>query len=167
MQIGKGAAMRAISYAAVHRHFPDKFSIPPEELYAWIGYPEYADNMYWENTCAVRMSMALLGVGIAISPGHMTVKAGKYKGRRIEQGQKRLSDFLVKALGKPEKFSSGGEAKMKIDNRRGIASFFQLHGPSDSQGHIDLVAPNAWNVLACESNGCYWSAVEVWFWPLK
>jgi hypothetical protein len=29
-------------------------------LYRSIGHPEYADNMYMQNTCAVRISLALL-----------------------------------------------------------------------------------------------------------
>lgn len=135
-------------------------------LYESIGHPEYAHNMYMENTCAVRVSLALLGAGVEITPGHMTVKAGKFAGRRIEQGQARLSEFLRKRLGEPERFASGYQASTRIGQRRGIASFFHLNSGADPQGHIDLVEPATMGELQC-AGACYWSAAEVWFWPLK
>jgi hypothetical protein len=135
-------------------------------LYESIGHPEYAHSMYMENTCAVRLSLSLLGAGIEPAPGHMTVQTGKFKGRRIEQSQKRLSDFLLRRLGKPEVFPSGYKASVGIGDRRGIASFFHLNSETDPQGHIDLVEPATHGDLRC-AGSCYWSAQEVWFWPLK
>jgi hypothetical protein len=122
--------------------------------------------MYMQNTCAVRVSIALLGAGIQPAPGHMTVQAGKFKGKRLEQSQKRLSTFLEKRLGKPEVYSSGYQASINIGQRRGIVSFFHLNSATDDQGHIDLVEPAAGDTLQC-AGACYWSAREVWFWPLK
>jgi hypothetical protein len=37
----------------------------------------------------------------------MTVKAGQFKGKRVEQNQKRLSEFLKKRLGEPDLYSGG------------------------------------------------------------
>jgi hypothetical protein len=159
-------------YASLSANYPKKpkqagdGGMDAAALYQSIGHPEYADNMYMQNTCAVRVSMALLGAGIQPAPGHMTVQAGKFKGQRIEQSQRRLSAFLERRLGKPEVYTSGYEAGQKIGRRRGIVSFFHLNSATDDQGHIDLVEPAAGDALQCMGS-CYWSAHQVWFWPLK
>jgi hypothetical protein len=153
-------------YAVLAANYPKKSGMDAAALYSSIGHPEYAENMYMQNTCAVRVSIALLGAGIQPFPGHMTIKAGKWKGRRVEQSQRRLSEFLMHHIGKPEVYASGYEASMKIGMRRGIVSFFGLNSATDTQGHIDLVEPANHNDLRC-LGACYWSAREVWFWPLN
>jgi hypothetical protein len=153
-------------------HFPDPDSVPLEELWPWLGYPENTQDMNFSNTCAVRMSLALLGAGFP-SPGTYPVKAGKYKGKSIETKQRNLSTWLVRHLGEPEKYKGGAEAQKAIGPKRGIISFFQLHGPTDRQGHIALVAMDRWQTFRCGREledgptGCFWDSVEVWFWPLK
>lgn len=162
-----------VPYAKVRNHYPDVDSITQAELYQWIGYPEHIDHPHWENTCAIRLSLALLGAGFP-DPGVYPVKAGRYKGRRIETMQKALSKYLVRQLGEPEKYTNGLEAEKKIDTRHGIISFFQLYGPTSEQGHIAIVAKGSgmWGIVRCgregayAPTGCYWSSVEVWFWPL-
>jgi hypothetical protein len=162
--------MRAPPFAQLRMHFPDTESVGPDELYQWIGYPENIPDINFENTCAIRMSLALMGAGFP-NPGTYPIKAGKYKGRMIETRQKKLSTFLVKQLGQPEKFKQGQSAEKGIGSRHGIVSFFQLHGSTDNQGHISIFAKNKWEIFRCgpESDhrptGCYWSAVEIWFWP--
>jgi hypothetical protein len=153
-------------------HFPDTQSVPPEELYQWIGYPENIENPNFFNTCAIRLSLALLGAGFP-NPGAWPVKAGKYKGRAIETKQRKLANWLVRQLGQPEKFKSGQEAEAKIAARRGIVSFFNIYGDSNAQGHITIVAKDSWGLyIRCgqeidgTATGCYWSSKEVWFWPL-
>jgi hypothetical protein len=159
------------TYAALAASYPRKPKggapgMDAAALYTSIGHPEYADNPYMQNTCAVRVSIALLGAGIQPTPGHMSVMAGRFKGKRIEQSQKRLSDFLMKRLGRPEVYPSGYAAWSAIRQRRGIVSFFRLNSESDMQGHIDLVEPSSSSDLKCAGT-CYWSAREVWFWPLR
>ena len=154
-----------VPYEAVRRYFPDNVSISREELYQWIGYPENINDPNFYNTCAIRVSLALLGAGFP-SPGTYRVKAGKYKGKMIETRQRLLNNFLVRHLGKPEEYKGGQEAQAKIGARRGLISFFQLNGPTDNQGHIDLVAVDSWGYFRCQ-DGCYWGAVKVWFWPLN
>jgi hypothetical protein len=159
-------------YAVLAASYPRKPRAPNDggqdaaASYRSMGHPEYAENMYMQNTCAVRVSLALLGAGIQPLPGHMTIKDGRFKGKRIEQSQKRLSDFLKKRLGAPEVYSSGYEASRKIGARRGIVSFFRLNESWDPQGHIDLVEPATAGDLKC-ARACYFSAEEVWFWPLQ
>jgi hypothetical protein len=113
-----------VPFAQVRMYFPDTDSVSPGELYHSIGYPENIGNPNFLNTCAIRLSLALLGAGFP-NPGMWPIKAGKYKGRMIETKQRKLSAFLVRQLGQPEKFKSGQDAEGKIGARRGIVSFFQ------------------------------------------
>ncbi|CAN7437238.1 hypothetical protein [Massilia sp. LjRoot122] len=82
-------------YAALRRHYPDKHSIPAEELYTWIGYPELIGVPAWENTCAIRVSLALNGAGIATPCPRLIVKAGKYMRRQLQPSQRDLSAYLA------------------------------------------------------------------------
>jgi hypothetical protein len=114
-------------------HFPDPDSVDRDELYQWIGHPENITDPGFYNTCAIRMSLALLGAGFP-NPGTYPIKAGKYKGRMIEPGQRRLSHWLVQHIGKPEKYKSGPEAEKAIESRHGIVSFFSIYGDGNPQG---------------------------------
>lgn len=65
-----------------------------KKLYEEIGYD--IDNLVkqnpgYENTCAIRMSLALIKAGISFT-GRLQVKSGQYKGRTIEPGAKLLAD---------------------------------------------------------------------------
>lgn len=158
-------------YAALAAGYPAKPRIDTAALYTGIGHPEYANDYNMSNTCAVRVSIALLAAGIQPFPGHMTALAGRYKGRRIEQSQKRLSDFLRARLGEPEIYEGGYAAWRAIRGRHGIVSFYRIHGGGawDTQGHIDLVAPERMDDVMYDlqcAGSCYWSSGEVWFWPL-
>jgi len=63
------------AYAVLAAHYPRKPRMPTDggidgpTLYRTIGHPEYADNVLTQNTCAVRVSLALLGAGIQPAPG--------------------------------------------------------------------------------------------------
>ena len=161
-----------VPFNVLRKHFPDTDSVSLEELYQWIGYPENIGNANFVNTCAIRMSLALLGAGFP-NPGAWPIKGGKYKGRMIETKQRKLSNWLVRHLGQPEKFKSGKEAQDRIATRRGIISFFKLHGPTDNQGHIAIVAINRWEIFRCgperddHATGCFWNSAEIWFWPFS
>ena len=157
--------MTSPNFAVLRSHHMGSAYSAPQVLEA-IGHPELVNDPVWGNTCAIRMSVALIAAGVRIRPGRLKIKAGRFKDEMIEPGQRRLSDFLVKALGKPEKYKSGRAAYHAIAWRKGIISFFQIHGPTDRQGHIDLVSVQDWPQVMC-SGSCYWDAVEVWFWPLK
>jgi hypothetical protein len=161
-------------YAVLAAAYPRKKgpqAMDAAALYTSIGHPEYASTYEMQNTCAVRVSIALLAAGIQPFPGHMTVKAGKFTGKRIEQSQKRLSEFLAKRLGAPEVYKNGYNAWRKIRPRRGIVSFYHINGGDwDPQGHIDLVGPARANDVMYDlqcAMSCYWSSAEVWFWPLR
>jgi hypothetical protein len=90
----------------------------------------------------------LIGAGVAIAPGYLTILAGAHKGKRIESRQRQLSNFLEQRWGPPEKYKGGEAAQKGIGTRRGVISFFQLWGATDRQGHIDIVGPaGKWNEL--------------------
>lgn len=135
------------------------------QVYEAIGHPaEMALKPEWANTCAVRLSVALVAAGMRIRPGRLQILAGRFKGAMLEPGQRNLSEFLAREIGDPEKYKSGSQAQNAIAWRHGIISFFGLHGTR--QGHIDLVSVQDWAGVMC-SGSCYWDSREVWFWPLK
>lgn len=138
----------------------------PPQVYDAIGHPELALDPAWFNTCAVRMSIALVAAGMKIrtGPAKLRIKVGPHKGEQLEPSQRVLSHFLAHEIGAPEKYKGGVNAKHAIAWRHGIVSFFSIHG--DNQGHIDLVSVTEWPDIQC-SNSCYWDSREVWFWPLK
>jgi hypothetical protein len=84
-------------YALLRVHFPDPFNVPPEELWRWIGHSDKILDSQWRNTCAVRMSLALLGAGIHLPAGFLKIEAGKYRGEYIEIKQEVLAAYLSKA----------------------------------------------------------------------
>lgn len=136
------------------------------ELFKEIGWDDLITNEAYANTCAIRVSLALIKSGVTIPEGRMPIKAGIHRGKRIEPGQSKLSNILSKKsmLGRPEKFKAG-EHEAGIGNRSGIVSFFHLMPGVYENGHIDLVAPQAGGAKKCASD-CWWSSKEVWFWAL-
>jgi hypothetical protein len=150
-------------YALLRVHFPDPFNVPPEELWRWIGHSDKILDSQWRNTCAVRMSLALLGAGIHLPAGFLKIEAGKYRGEYIEIKQEVLAAYLSKIWGEPEKFGAA-LLRERVADRRGVIRFVGLWGPFDSQGHIDLVCHDEHHRLACEGGHVYLHAVECWFW---
>lgn len=135
------------------------------QVYEAIGHPGLEKKPEWANTCAVRMSVALIAAGVKIRPGRLRIKAGRFKGEMVEPGQRNLSDFLAREIGTPEIYKGGAKARNAIAWRTGIVSFYQIHG-GGNQGHIDLVSVQDWPELLCNGS-CYWDSLDVWFWPLR
>jgi Type VI secretion system (T6SS), amidase effector protein 4 len=152
----------------VSNGYPRKPPYDTDDLMRLIGWDDLVGNGNYANTCAIRVSIALIAGGMSI-PGRMRIKAGPHKGKLIEPGQAALSHMLAKRsmLGEPEKFFGNNEAHNGIGARSGVVSFWRLH-PSwanDTQGHIDIVSPlNGY--LRC-AGSCYFDAAHVWFWPLQ
>lgn len=152
------------SFNMVRQHYPKAGK--REELYALIGWTDLVDNPAFADTCAIRMSMGLLGAGMALPGARMVANAGALKGKRIEPGQGRLSGILKRVWGAPEVYMGEKSANAGIGARSGVVSFFRIHGggPADG-GHIDLIWPAGGEFHQC-ARSCYFSAVEIWFWPL-
>jgi hypothetical protein len=146
----------------------DKFNsgyVSGEALYSELGYDQTAlikQNSGYVNTCATRMSLALIKSGVPFH-GRLTIKGGKHKGRTVEPGAKLLADQLAKphALGKPQVFKAA-DAAAKIAGKKGVVFFWKIDGYGG--GHIDVIeSTNSAHV--CNS-ACYFSSKEVWFWAL-
>jgi len=139
------------------------------DVFEEIGY-DFEDltkrSSQYNNTCAIRMSLALLKTGVVFS-GRLRIKEGKFKGRSVEPGAKLLADELRKPhlFGKPMVFSKNtgveqlDKALKEIGPKKGIILFHAIYGGSG--GHIDLYESSG----VCNSD-CYFSAREIWFWPL-
>lgn len=137
------------------------------ELYKEIGWSDVVDHPAYQDTCAIRMSLALLRSDVVIGDGMAPIKAGPFKNRRIHIGHARLSRALRRIWGAPEVYKGESAAKEGIGSRRGVVSFFRIRHfeIQTNGGHIDLVSPAANGFLEC-ARSCYFDAVEVWFWPL-
>jgi hypothetical protein len=85
-----------VPFGKLRMHFPDPDSVPMPELWQSLGYPEYGSNMNFMNTCATRLSVALIASGYP-NPGSYPIKAGKYKGRMIETKQRKTAKRPLKA----------------------------------------------------------------------
>lgn len=154
------------AFVFVKELYPTKESLPREPLLTSIGWTDVLTNPAFSDTCAVRMSIALVGAGVALPGARMTVNAGPLKGKRIEPGQGKLSTILKVLWGKPEVFRSENAARDGIGKRSGVVSFFRIHGGPTDGGHIDLVWPTLTRFSDCAMQ-CYFEAREIWFWPLK
>jgi hypothetical protein len=136
-----------------------------ETVYKGIGY-DMADLLKqspaYENTCAVRMSLALMRSGVAIN-GRIKIKSGPLKGRSVEPGAKLLADQLSREgmLGRPQ-IMQPNEALKKLEKKQGVIFFWKMNGYPG--GHIDLIQVH--NATAVCSSACYLASKEIWFWPL-
>lgn len=135
-----------------------------EDVYEEIGYSFddlYKQNPNYENTCAVRMSLALLKSNIPFA-GRLKIKSGKYAGKSVETGAKLLADQLClgAAFGKPEIFKPA-ETFSKV-SRKGVVFFSRIAGYGG--GHIDLIESNTMGQV-CHTQ-CHIACKEVWFWQL-
>jgi hypothetical protein len=136
-----------------------------EDLYSEIGYDQTKltkQNPGYENTCATRMSLALIKSGVSFR-GRLKIKEGDYKGRTFEPGAKLLADQLAKphVLGKPQVFKPA-DARTKLLGKKGIVFFWKIDGYGG--GHIDII--ESINSMHICNSACYFGSKEVWFWPL-
>ena len=135
-------------------------------LFREIGWQDLIGKDSFANTCAIRISLALIKCGVRLK-GRMTINKGPFKGAWIEPGQARLANMLASPsmFGAPEKFAKD-EATAGIGNRMGIVAFFRIPGYlGGAGGHIDILLPST-GVKVCGSE-CYWTCDEVWFWELR
>jgi len=156
-----------------------------ENLYKDIGY-DYADlirrNSAYENTCAARMSLALIAAGVPFT-GRLKIKNGTYKGRTIETGAKLLADKLNQgsSFGTVTTVANDQAAKKLLDGkkavriternlalralegRQGVIFFWKFDAYPG--GHIDLLDFTTKSAV-CNSNCYFHESQEYWFWPL-
>lgn len=151
------------------QHYSSEFYkagyVSAEALYKEIGY-DIEDlkkqNAGYANTCATRLSLALLKSGVQFS-GRLRIKDGPYKGRMVEPGAKLLADQLVGILGRPLILQRPTTAPKELDGKQGVVFFWKINGYDG--GHIDLIE-SANGAQVCNSH-CYFACKEVWFWELE
>ena len=154
------------TFATLSNNYSSNRSISQDTLFKEIGWDDLIGNSAYANTCAIRVSLALIKSGINVR-GRIVIKKGPHKGKLIEPGQAKLSQLLagISFLGAPEKFKSA-DAEKGIGHRRGVVSFWRIPGYlNDGGGHIDLVSPALGGIRICGSS-CFWNSQEVWFWEL-
>jgi hypothetical protein len=139
--------------------------VDKKRLYEEIGYDIdtlIRQNAGYQNTCATRVSIALVKSGVQFS-GRLKIKKGPHAGRAIEPGAKLLADQLSRpdVFGRPVLFKPT-EAVAKLLNKKGVVFFWKIVGYEG--GHIDLIETID-AVQVCNS-ACYFSSKEIWFWPL-
>ena len=159
--------MRKPPFAALYSNYSSNKKIAKDALFKEIGWNDLINDQTYDNTCAVRVSLALIKAGIPLR-GRIKIKVGPNKGALIEPGQQKLAELLASDayFWKPEKLSAKN-AGAKIGSRQGIIAFMRIPGYHNGRGgHIDLVSVSAGGYYACASD-CYWNASEIWFWKLK
>lgn len=159
------------SYATLKSHYYSSNELQSNylsgaDLYAEMGLDHeklIKQNPAYVNTCAARVSLALLKSGVAFE-GRLSIKSGKFAGKKIETGAKLLADQLKKpsVFGVPEIHQPASFSE-KIKGRKGVVLFWKITGYGG--GHIDLIESSTTNTV-CQS-GCYYQSKEIWFWPLK
>lgn len=134
------------------------------DLYTEIGYDIkhlMGQNEGYRNTCAVRMSLALIKSGFPVR-GRIKIKAGPHAGKSVEPGAKLLADQLMTTLGRPLILTQTAKAPDLLRGKRGIVFFWKIAGYDG--GHIDLIEP--FNTTSLCNSECYFACKEIWFWEL-
>lgn len=155
-----------LSFAILKHNFSSNKVVKQADLFKEIGWDDLIGNDTYANTCAIRVSLALIKCGMNI-PGRARIKVGPYRNKLIEMGQGNLSFMLAdkSRLGAPEKFK-GADYEKAIGNRSGVVSFWNLVPGIYEHGHIDIVSAPTGRLRECGSD-CWWTSKEVWFWALK
>ena len=151
-------------FAVLRQHYPA--SEKREDLYPELGWADLVSKPAFEDTCAVRVSIALLRSGVAIPGAWLRINNGPLKDKMVQPRQGDLSRTIVRMWGKPEKFKGTIQAHDIIGNRTGVISFFRVYGAATDGGHIDLVWPAGNGFHKC-ARSCFFTAAELWFWELK
>jgi|GEM_PF-477728 len=146
-------------------------------LFRTIGWDNLINEPAYQNTCAIRLSIALQKSGVPISSSAgMTGLKGAMKGKPIEIRQENLSRQLRRLWGSPELLPKK-KTENAIGDRDGIISFFRVPGypvGGGLGGHIDLVDGKGFAIhtflyfwkrridlpSVCGS-ACYWKAGEI------
>ncbi|BEU02396.1 hypothetical protein OAG1_11960 [Agarivorans sp. OAG1] len=131
--------------------------------YSPNSYDAHDCTMYFPNTCAIRMSEALVKTN--------SLFLSRFKGsakNKCPHGYLRGAQDLASVLSKPSVLGSrtkgwngtpNATIPDNIKSETGIICFMNIPG-FDGQGHIDL-----WDKTDAVGNH-YWDAETIWFWSL-
>ena len=162
-------------FSVVFANYSTPSSVTKQQLFQDIGFNQYVNNPAYNNTCAIRVSLALVKSGFYLVGGKSShfIQSGPHSGKRIEVLQHALVEVLRKpaCLGQPDlEFNTPGvnydinkqNALNIIGNKSGIISFYTWN--TYQGGHIDLVSPSSGG-FAC-AGSCHWQTEKVIFWEL-
>lgn len=131
--------------------------------YRTLSHQIHACTMPFPNTCAIRMSEALVKTNQAF------FEAFKNSGKNVcPHGYMRGAQDLGAVLNSPQVFGTrsygwsgkpNGTAPANIQGAKGIVCYMDIPGFS-GQGHIDL-----WDGSS-EVGAAYWDAKTIWVWRL-
>ncbi|MFV0386277.1 T6SS effector amidase Tae4 family protein [Paracoccus sp. (in: a-proteobacteria)] len=159
-----------ISYAQLRANFSSGTPSLPgyvstADLFHEIGWDDFISNPSYQNTCAIRLCLALIKTGHPLSSGSHKILAGAYKGERVEVRMRTLAEKLAQPswFGAPRVLEDRNVSNA-IGSGQGVIAYFGLPGYSGG-GHIDLIDGSA-GALSCGTQ-CYNQADDVWFWPLQ
>jgi len=154
------------AFIKLRENYASVAQVDQQTLFEEIGWSDLVGKDNFLNTCAIRVSLALIKCGVKVK-GRMAINKGPHKGALIEPGQARLANMLAGPafFGAPEKFSQQG-APGGIGQRQGVVAFWRIPGYlGGAGGHIDILLPST-GIKVCGS-ACYWRCGEVWFWALR
>ncbi|WP_245313604.1 type VI secretion system amidase effector protein Tae4 [Rhizobium sp. R635] len=158
-----------VAFDTLYANYPSSATYRPnyvsqEDLFREIGWDALLNNPLYANTCAVRVSLALVRSGIKISPKSHNILKGPHANKGLEVSMRRLADLLATTLylGNYESYTSA-TAQSGIGARKGVVAFNGIPGYRGG-GHIDLVTGAA-DAAQCASS-CYYQSQSIWFWPL-
>ncbi|UQV43603.1 hypothetical protein KIV45_16815 [Janthinobacterium lividum] len=154
------------AFIKLRENYSSVGAVEPAAMFGEIGWEDLIGKDSFANTCANRVSLALIKVGIALK-GRMAIRRGPFKGALIEPGQAKLAHMLASPsmFGGPEKFARDA-AMAGIGQRQGLVAFFRIPGYlGGAGGNIDILLPSI-GVKACGTE-CYWDCGEAWFWEIS
>ena len=139
--------------------------VSQKDLFTEIGWDDFIGNPNYNNTCAIRVSLAFVKSGVNIVPGSHKIQKGPFAGKSVEVSMRRLADLLARNnyLGRYEPYTPA-TAQNGIRARKGVVAFNNIPGYRGG-GHIDLVLGGA-DATQCGSH-CYYNSETIWFWPLQ
>lgn len=117
------------TFMAVQSHYQSRKTVIREQLFAEIGWEDLIPKPEYNNTCAIRVSLALIKCGFTLN-GRIAIKKGKYKGKLIEPGQAKLARMLAERqyLGPPEIFPRDDALRSRKPARRySVLEYSGLH----------------------------------------
>ena len=111
----------------------------------------------WENQCAIRLSIALVGAGVSLH---------RYSEPKCKHGHARgaesLANYLWKRWGRPKIYRDGNMAKSEVSGKQGVVFFKDIAGFRSGRGdHIDL-----WDGAKTMTGEYFSETQQVWFWNL-
>jgi hypothetical protein len=111
----------------------------------------------WDNQCAIRVSIALVGAGF-----HLTGYTDPLCKHGHARGAESLANYLWKQLRPPIVRKDAGKAKAATKDKTGIVFFRDITGFRGGLGdHIDL-----WDRTASMTGEYFDVCAQTWFWEV-